>query len=228
MVLFCLTTQAECPSLAAGKGLATVSLVVDLPARPLVLWWATQALYYNQRNSWLGVRKSEFWTSRYIQCSWTEKQSSQTRGEINIFASSKSITTPSPGGLSHSSTCSGPGNKPTEDWVRILGGSQYYRAELPGSGFQENKNFELCFEGGNGFISFDSSLLLKKASLLTTNSWKQSKHQILRMPFLFLRIPLNLQSRTCLLWKRLVQVKMLIFFNETCVLGLINYSRYTG
>ena len=99
-VLFCLTTHAECPSLAAGKGLATTSLVVDLPARPLVLWWAMQVLYYNQGNSWLGVRKSEFWTSRCIQCSWTEKQSSQTRGEINIFASWKSITTPSPGGLS--------------------------------------------------------------------------------------------------------------------------------
>lgn len=56
-------------------------------------------------------------------------------------------------------------------------------------------------------------VIIQKASLLTTNSWKQSKHQILRMPFLFLRIPLNPQSRTCLLWKGLVQVKMLIFFN---------------
>lgn len=34
-VLFCLTTHAECPSLAAGKGLATTSLMVDLQPGPL-------------------------------------------------------------------------------------------------------------------------------------------------------------------------------------------------
>lgn len=83
------------------KGLASISLVVDLPTRqpPYPLMSHTGIVLY-QSNSCLGVRKSESWSTRYIQHSWTEKQLSRTRSAIDIFNSSKSITAPSPGGWS--------------------------------------------------------------------------------------------------------------------------------